>query len=447
MSQKLSEKWDYIGKEILGTARNELYLNMRYLDLALCSLRYQMDTAAQTAGTDGYRIYFEPYGISELYQRSRKGLNRLYLHMVFHCLFRHLTRRGDRQEDYWNLAADIAVESLIDGLDKRSVRRAVSPERQVVYRELRETLAVLTAEGVYHVLVKKGLKDEQLQKLKELFLVDDHQFWPHPDSDTPPEAMEALENRWQDIAERTETEADTFGQEETDGDGSLTDQLKLQNRRRQDYRGFLRKFSVWREEMQVDTDSFDYGFYSYGLRLYGNMPLVEPQEYKEVKKIQDFVIAIDTSMSCSGELVKTFLSETCGILLETESFFKKVRIHIIQCDEKIQHDARIGSVEELKDYMEHFELKGGGGTDFRPVFSHVEELREQGELRGLKGLLYFTDGKGRYPKKRPDYDVAFLFMQEDYTDVAVPPWAMRLILSAPDLEEAGKRLDKNIKFV
>ena len=67
--------------------------------------------------------------------------------------------------------------------------------------------------------------------------------------------------RDRDIAERTETEADTFGQEETDGDGSLTDQLKLQNRRRQDYRGFLRKFSVWREEMQVDTDSFDYGFY------------------------------------------------------------------------------------------------------------------------------------------------------------------------------------------
>ena len=70
--------------------------------------------------------------------------------------------------------------------------------------------------------------------------------------------------------------------------------------------------------------------------------------------------------------------------------------------------------------MEHFELKGGGGTDFRPVFSHVEELGEQGELRGSKGLLYFTDGKGRYPKKRPDYDVAFLFMQERvfYADVS-----------------------------
>ena len=428
MSQKLSEKWDYIGREILGTARNELYLNMRYLDLALCSLRYQMDTAAQTAGTDGYRIYFEPYGLSELYQRSRKGLNRLYLHMVFHCLFRHLTRRGDRQEDYWNLAADIAVESLIDGLEKRSVRQAVSPERQVVYRELRETLAVLTAEGVYHVLVKKGLKDEQLQKLKELFLVDDHQFWPHPDSDTPPEAMEALENRWQDIAERTETEADTFGQEETDGYGSLTDQLKLQNRRRQDYRGFLRKFSVWREEMQVDTDSFDYGFYSYGLRLYGNMPLVEPQEYKEVKKIQDFVIAIDTSGSTSGELVQRFVQKTYNILKSTESFFSKINLHIIQCDAAIQVDQKITCQRELDEYLKTMQLYGLGGTDFRPVFEYVEALRKNKEFQNLKGLIYFTDGHGTFPAKKPDFDTAFVFVEDDYNDPDVPPWAIKLVL-------------------
>ena len=97
--------------------------------------------------------------------------------------------------------------------------------------------------------------------------------------------------------------------------------------------------------------------------------------------------------------------------------------------------------------MEQFELKGGGGTDFRPVFAHVEALREQGRLKRLRGLLYFTDGKGIYPKKRPDYDVAFLFMKEDYTDVSVPAWAMKLILTADDLPEEGKRLDKDIKFV
>ncbi len=447
MSQELSEKWNSIGREILDTARNELYLNMRFLDLALCSLAYVMDTGAETAGTDGYAIHFEPYGLAGLYQRDRKSLNRLYLHMVFHCLFRHLTRRGRRKEEYWNLACDIAVESVIDTLEKRSVRRAVPPERTEVYRGLKERLAVLTAEGIYQVLMERRLTEEPFEELCRLFWVDDHKVWPHPDDGTPPEQMTELENRWQDIAERMETEMDTFGQEEADGDGSLAEQVRLQNRRRQDYRAFLRKFSVWREEMQVDTDSFDYGFYSYGLRLYGNMPLVEPQEFKEVKKIQDFVIAIDTSMSCSGELVKTFLSETCGILLETESFFKKVHIHVIQCDEKVQQDTEITDRKELSSYMEQFEIKGGGGTDFRPVFAHVEELREQGSFQRLKGLLYFTDGKGIYPKKRPDYDVAFLFMKEDYTDVSVPPWAMKLVLSAPELLEEGKRLDKHIKFV
>ena len=108
---------------------------------------------------------------------------------------------------------------------------------------------------------------------------------------------------------------------------------------------------------------------------------------------------------------------------------------------------KITGKEELQDYMEHFELRGGGGTDFRPVFSYVEELREKGTFDRLKGLLYFTDGYGIFPAKRPDYDVAFLFMKEDYSDVSVPPWAIKLILEPEEMEEEGKRLDKNIRFV
>ena len=48
-------------------------------------------------------------------------------------------------------------------------------------------------------------------------------------------------------------------------------------------------------------------FYNYGMEMYGNMPLIEPQETKELRKIEDFVIAIDTSMSCKEELIKKFL--------------------------------------------------------------------------------------------------------------------------------------------
>ena len=103
---------------------------------------------------------------------------------------------------------------------------------------------------------------------------------------------------------------ETFGKEPSEHAQSVLEQVKVENRERYDYRKFLRKFAVLKEEMKVDMDTFDYIFYHYGMEHYGNMPLIEPQETKEVHKVEDFVIAIDTSMSCKGELVKKFLECT-----------------------------------------------------------------------------------------------------------------------------------------
>ena len=47
--------------------------------------------------------------------------------------------------------------------------------------------------------------------------------------------------------------------------------------------------------------------------------------------------------------------------------------------------------------------------------------------------MYFTDGRGGYPKIRPEYQTAFLFL-EDYDDTAVPPWAIRLKLEPEEFE-------------
>ena len=60
----------------------------------------------------------------------------------------------------------------------------------------------------------------------------------------------------------------------------------------------------------MDEDSFDYIFYNFGMEQYGNLPLIEPLEYKEVNRLEELVIAIDTSGSCSKELVRRFLGET-----------------------------------------------------------------------------------------------------------------------------------------
>ena len=246
------------------------------------------------------------------------------------------------------------------------------------------------------------------------------------------------ENRWQDIREKMETELSTFSKEAAEDSKGLCEQLAVENREQYDYRSFLKKFCVLKEEMQVDIDSFDYIFYHYGMEMYGNMPLIEPQETKEVNRIEDFVIAIDTSMSCSGELVRKFLEETYGVLSESESFFTKINVHIIQCDEKVHIDKKITSQKEMKDYMEHLELYGDGGTDFRPAFEWVDKLLEQHEFHNLKGLIYFTDGFGIYPKKMPPYKTAFVFMQDNYRDVDVPVWAMKLILDEDDFEKPDR---------
>ena len=82
--------------------------------------------------------------------------------------------------------------------------------------------------------------------------------------------------------------------------------------------------------------------------------------------------------------------------------------------------------------LSDFTIAGGGGTDFRPAFSYVSELISDGQLKNMCGVLYFTDGKGIYPAKRPPYETAFLLLgEEKHPDV--PAWAMKLILHEEDL--------------
>ena len=69
------------------------------------------------------------------------------------------------------------------------------------------------------------------------------------------------------------------------------------------------------------------------------------------------------------------------------------------------------------------------------TFTYVEELMKNHAFSRLKGLLYFTDGQGIYPLKRPPFETAFVFMKEDYEDVDVPAWAMKLILEEERYDE------------
>jgi len=211
--------------------------------------------------------------------------------------------------------------------------------------------------------------------------------------------------------------------------------LAAVNREKYDYASFLKKFASIGEVMQVNDDEFDYIFYTYGLNLYQNVPLIEPLEYKDVKRIKEFVIAIDTSGSVSGELVQSFVQKTYNILMQQENFFSKINLHIIQCDAVIHEDVKITSKAEFERYLANMVLRGSGGTDFRPVFKRVDEMIQDKEFTNLKGMIYFTDGEGTFPEQQPGYKTAFVFVKDDYKEPQVPAWAIKLVLQKYELED------------
>ena len=237
----------------------------------------------------------------------------------------------------------------------------------------------------------------------------------------------ALED-WDGIYKQIEMDMHTAAMTEADTPGMLVAHIELAARKPIDYEAFLRSFASTEEDMRINDEEFDYIFYIFGFDMYGNMPLIDPLEYKEVNCVREFVIAIDTSASCKGELVTSFLSRTCEILQNTAQFGRDVNIHLIQCDARVQDDTAITNLDQMAVIASNMQVKGLGGTDFRPVFDYVNDLVEAGEFENLRGLIYFTDGKGTYPEHMPPYDTAFVFLEEDGIPVRVPPWAMKVVL-------------------
>ena len=416
--------------KILELIQNELYVDFRYLDVAISALTLTPNDSLRSTATDGISFFFPPEQILRVFRSNPLFLNRAVLHSVFHCIFRHLWIRGSRDPDLWNLSCDIAVEWIIDSFKKKSVKRALSGIRTNIYNDFRQYKIPITAANIYRYLLPDIADNpDRLNQLMIEFFTDDHRFWPKKPSTSPSTAKAG--QSWDKISRRMEQELNLRGDDSASGIDAMKTQIK-EGKSRRSYKDFLRKFTVLKEELHCDYDEFDLQYYSYGLRLYKNMPLIEPLVSRDVTKISEFVIVIDTSYSTNGPLVQKFLEETFQIIQERDSFFHKSQIRIIQCDNQVHSDTIIKEQRDIPKLLHNFELIGGGGTDFRPAFSYINKLLENGEFQNLKGVLYFTDGKGIYPAKRPPYETAFLFLGEEEHPV-VPAWAMKLILHEEDL--------------
>lgn len=480
----MDEELIEISEEIYRNIIAQLTLHLRFMDLALD--QYVLVGDALEYRCDGLHFHYPPIAVIKTFQNNPKTLTRGYFHVVLHSIFQHIWFSKDRKITLWNLASDIAVENVIMQIGLECMALDSDEEKQREIRKISEKVRVLSAQNIYHYL-EDELNSDQIKLLSALFRYDSHDCWydirnaigsseelfgdevkddkagvgnnhfakashdtgereeGKEDQNAEDAQIEQIANKlkdWQEISEKIETDLETFNKEFGDKVEAMVQSLAQLHKEKYDYSTFLKRFMRIGEKMMINDDEFDTIFYTYGLQVYKNMPLIEPLEYKETSNVKELVIAIDTSGSVQGDVVQGFLQKTYDLFQAKENFFSRFNIHIVQCDMKIQDKVIVHNASEFTSYIENMQITGLGGTDFRPVFSYCDEMIETGQFRDFGGLLYFTDGDGVYPKKKPSYTTAFLF-PEGNKDITVPPWAIRYILEG-DLKygyKAGQETD------
>lgn len=415
--------------KIMRLARDTITVRFRFFDTALA--KYKLKSSPGLGGymADGEYLYYDPAKLLKDYIDEPNIAVRVYMHILLHSIFLHSYRTDKANEEYWNMACDVAVEYIILRMGFAESVMSKDDEQRIRIAKLRKWVPEITADKVYREFMVGGVSKDAEAEYKRLFAIDKH--IKRIPAEIEPEML-ITEEDWKKIAERVKAELKSFSDNKS-GDESIAANLEEATKQRYNYESILRRFAVMGEEIMVSPDEYDNVYYTYGLRTYGNLPLIEPLEYAEVKKVREFVIALDTSASCRGDIVKAFLNKTYEILTSTNNFFHNVNIHIIMCDNQVEKDIKIANEQDLKDFIENGKLTGFGATDFRPVFNYVDQLIENKQFENLKGLIYFTDGYGIYPTKCPNYDTIFAFLDEDKNRMNVPVWAMQVILNEENL--------------
>lgn len=420
----MDERIEEYALKVLKLARDTLTVKFRFFDKALNKIKLKADPGSNRYVFDGEYLYFDPLKLLNEYKEEANIAVRIYLHVILHGIFLHAYRYDKAKEEFWNIACDIAVENTILEMDLPEASLIRDDEERTIINRLKKWVPQISADKLYREFMVGGISNDSREKYTKIFSIDWHR--PRVSYKEEPETI-LSEADWEKIAERVKAELDSFSAKGKNGT-SISENLTEATKTRYDYEAILRRFAVEGEEIKINPDEFDNIFYTYGLKTYGKMPLIEPLEYTEEKKIREFVIVLDTSASCNGELVRHFLEKTYDILSKSGSFFCQVNIHIIEADAKVWEDIKINSLSEFKSMIHDFKLTGFGATDFRPAFNYVDNLIKTKELNSLKGLVYLTDGYGIYPEKGPDYDVIFAFINEDKNRAPVPHWAIKVIL-------------------
>ena len=370
-----------------------------------------------TACTNGDKIYYNPAYYDGL---SDQQIFTVQVHEVGHPAFGHLWRQGDRDMMKWNMACDYELNNfMLDYNDDEVAAGRLAPfefpEGALVDRQYRGK----AAEEIYNLIPDPpkppgggkpgepgdgpgqpgnepgnqpteggGAPGDQPGQPGDQPSGGGDQEPQFPDTGggmgdfTKPVKKEGnTEAEWKNRLAQAHNAAKLQGR----GSGNIGRMVERILRGEQDWRYILRDLLSSVAADDFDDQRPDRRFIEDDLYL--------PSLFSE--KVGEFVVALDTSGSVDNDMLSQFLGEV-QVCLDT---VKPEKITVIDCDAGVHQVAEFTEGEDV----ESFVPKGGGGTDFNPVFERVKSLDGYPEA-----VVYFTDGQGNFPSEAPPYPVIWV---------------------------------------
>jgi len=394
--------------------------------LTLSEIDY--DTAIST---DGKKLFYNPRRVVRTYKNGDiKVVGREMLHVIFHIMLRHLNESGEYEykDILWGLQDEI-VEQLINNLMQNN-------DMDELITQIRRTV-----DSYYNIKSDRALYKDFIAKTKE-YRSDDHRLWLKDDKIADltfefeirnMDELEALLPQIESLMEKLKGEM----RSEYGKSWRFSDQMYSCAETKYDFHSLIKEIIRKKLVEDKNINDFDRMIYSYGLSLYGDIPLIEDIEESEVLKMQtnNICIAIDTSGSCMGDEIKEFLSAIEEIFMDLKAYLSKdSEVIFLQCDCAIQNEERFNCKDIRRGMFKEKNIKGFGYTSFAPVFDRINELNEREYSdKNIDLLIYLTDGDGHFGKfadNKPDFDTVFILSGQGCRDRGIPSYITQFPLTA-----------------
>ncbi len=407
----------------------------------------------ESISTDGENLFYcSEKVIRECWNGDLEELKKQILHIVLHGLLGHFDMHEKyRDEKLLWVSMDREVEYIVQNLFPKQIEDEWEDDdyyddEDNDYRSTMRAMDEYLGDNYGIQCYYRGRNNKVIRKKMlsdgEYIRRDNHEMWSQyrkkqasdlGNAQTNAQGTsEEEENRkqaiissmWKQAAEVVLKEASVSGinsvvnqlqKKEAYGTGSGNSILHVmaEEENENSYYNIIMDFLTIKDTAKEQQDEIDTMLYSYGLEMYGDIPLVEPPEETEQLDIHTICLAIDTSGSCSGAMARKFLRESYNIIRDLSTVSQGGELYVFQCDNELQEERYYSSIQEVEiEEWENMHLKGYGGTSFIPVFKRIEEIKK--EEHTIDCLVYLTDGAGDYPNEKPDYPVYFLMTEYDY---------------------------------